>query len=179
MKAITRVILVLLGLLMMGTGLFLLLSTFAPLGGYGAHILELYGQTVLLYAGGALALAGLILLLLGFSRPQQQQKPEALLRVGEFGDVYITLSALENMVLRVVQRMRGIRDSSRSVTHSPEGLVVYLKVKVVPDQNLPDLTEELQSSVKKYLEESTGMFVSTVRVSVENIILDQVPVKVK
>ncbi len=178
MKAITRVFLVLLGLLMIGTGIFLLLATFLPLGGYGTHILKLYGQTVLLYAGGALALAGLIPLLLGSSRPQQK-KPEALLRVGEFGEVYITLNALENMVLRVVQRMRGIRDSSRSVAYTPHGLVVYLKVKVLPDQNLPELTGELQNNVKNYLEESTGMFVNEVRVSVENIILDQVPVKVK
>lgn len=101
------------------------------------------------------------------------------MRVGEFGEVYITLSALENMVLRVVQRTRGIRDSSRSVIHTPQGLVVYLRVKVLPDQNLPDLTGELQNSVKTYLEESTGMFVNEVRVSVESIILDQVPVKVK
>ncbi len=178
MKAMTRLLLILLGLLMIGTGIFLLLATIMPLGGYGAQILKLYGRTVLLYAGGALVPAGLIPLLLGFSRPQRK-KPETLLRVGEFGEVYITLSALENMVLRVVQRTRGVRDSSRSVIYTPQGLMVYLRVKVLPDQNLPDLTGELQSSVKTYLEESTGMFVSEVRVSVESIILDQAPVKVK
>jgi hypothetical protein len=178
MKAIRRVFLVILGLLMMGTGIFFLLATFLPLGGYGTGILDLYGQTVLLYAGGALAVAGLIPLLLGFS-PPHQKRPEALLQTGEFGEVRITLNALENMVLRVVQQMRGIRDSSRRVVYTPHGLVVYLQVKVLPDQKLPDLTGELQSNVKNYLEEITGIIVSEVKVNVENIILDQVPVKVK
>lgn len=74
MKAMTRLVLILLGLLMIGTGIFLLLATVMPLGGYGAHILKLYGRTVLLYAGGALVPAGLIPLLLGFSRPSGRSR---------------------------------------------------------------------------------------------------------
>ena len=65
------------------------------------------------------------------------------------------------------------------MTYTPQGLVVYLHVKVLPDQKLPDLTSELQNNVKNYLEETTGIIVNEVIVSVENIILDQVPVKVK
>ncbi len=171
-------ILVILGLLMMGTGIFLLLALVLPLGGYGARILHFGGQTALLYAGGALVVAGLIPLLLG-SAPDRRKKPEALMQAGEFGDVHITLDALENMVLRVVQQMREVRDSNRRVEHTPQGLVVYLKVKVLPDQKLPGLTGELQANVKSYLEETTGINVSEVKVRVENIILDQVPVKVK
>ena len=101
------------------------------------------------------------------------------MQAGEFGEVNITLAALENMVLRVVQQMRQVRDSSRRVEYTPHGLVVYLKVKVLPDQKLPGLTAELQNNVKNYLEEIAGIAVSEVKVKVENIILDQVPVKVK
>lgn len=167
-----------LGLLMVGTGILLLLAISLPLGGYGAQILSLYGKTALLYAGGAMAVAGLIPLLLGFS-PAQERRPEALLQRGECGEVHITLLALENMVLRVVQQIRGIRDSSRRVSCTPNGLVVYLRVKVLPDRKLPDLAAELQEKIKSYLEEITGIAVSEVKVKIENIILDQVPVKVK
>lgn len=177
MKAIRRVLLVILGLLIIGTGVFLLLATFQPAGRPGANLLKLYGQTALLSVGGALAVIGLILLLLGIS--PLQKKAAAVLQTGELGEVRITMDALENMVLRVVQQMRGIRDSSRKVVYTPHGLVVYLHVKVLPDQKLPDLTGELQYKVKNYLEEITGIIVSEVKVDVENIILDQVPVKVK
>ncbi len=177
MKAIRRLLLVILGLLMIGTGIFLLLASFYPLGRYGIYILGLYGQTVPLYAGGALSLIGLIPFILGVS--PSKKKPEAVLQTGALGEVRITLHALENMVLRVVQQMRGIRDSSRRVIYTPQGLVVYLHVKVLPDQKLPDLTGELQNNVKNYLEEITGIIVSEVKVNVENIILDKVPVKVK
>lgn len=178
MEAIRRVLLVLLGLLVMGTGIFLLAAIYMPFGGYGSGLIELYGRNALLYAGGALTVAGLIPILIGFSSPPRP-KPETLLQVGEFGEVRITLSALENMVLRVVQQVRGIRDSSRSVAHTPHGLVVYLTVKVLPDQNLPDLSAELQRKVKEYLEDITGIIVNEVKVKIENIILDQAPIKVK
>ncbi len=178
MEAIRRVLLVLLGLLVLGTGIFLLGAIYMPLGGYGSGLLGLYGRNALLYAGGALTVAGLIPILIGFSSPPRP-KPDTLLHVGEFGEVSITLSALENMVLRVLQQVRGIRDSSRSVARTPQGLVVYLVVRVLPDQNLPELAGELQRQVKEYLEEITGIIVSEVKVKVENIILDQVPVKVK
>ena len=178
MQTMRRIVLAILGLMMTGTGIFLLLATFLPLGGYGAGILTLYGSTVLLYAGGALTAAGIIPLLLGFSAPRQK-RPEAPLQKGEFGDVGVTLHALENMVLRVVQQVRGIRESSRNVSYTEKGLVVRLQVKVLPDQKLPELTGELQGKVKQYLEEITGLVVSEVNVKVENIILDQVPVKVK
>ncbi|HOA35308.1 MAG TPA: alkaline shock response membrane anchor protein AmaP [Bacillota bacterium] len=177
MKAVRRLLLVILGLLMIGTGFFLLLEIFYPLGRLSAIFPGFYRQDVVFYAGGALLLLGFIPLVLGVS--PSKKKPETVLQTGALGEVRISLLALENMVLRVVQQMRGIRDSSRRVTYTPQGLVVYLHVKVLPDQKLPDLTSELQNNVKNYLEETTGIIVNEVIVSVENIILDQVPVKVK
>lgn len=177
MKSIRRVLLIILGVLMMGTGIFVLLATFQPLGRAGAYLSGNYGQTALLSVGAVLMITGLIPLLTGIFPPKKQ--PGTVLQAGELGEVRITLIALENMVLRVIQQSRGIRGSRRKVVSTPQGLVVYLQVKVLPDQNLPELTGELQGRVKNYLEEITGIIVSEVKVNVENIILDQVPLKVK
>lgn len=177
MKSIRRALLIILGVLVTGTGIFLLLATTHPIGRAGYYLMHNYGQTFLFSVGGALAVIGLIPLLFGIFPPKKQ--PGTVLQTGELGEVRITLNALENMVLRVVQQTKGIRGSSRRVVSTPHGLVVYLQVKVAADQNLPDLTGELQREIKDYLEQITGIVVSEVKVNVENIILDQVPLKVK
>lgn len=177
MKAISRFFLVILGLLVTGTGVFLLLVTVHPFGHLGYYLMRHYEQTVLLCVGGALALLGLIPLIIGLSPPKK--RPGTVLQSGDLGEVRITLSALENMVLRVVQQNRWIRESSRRVLATPQGLVVDLKIKVVADENLPVLTGELQKNIKEYLEGITGIIVSEVKIGVQSVVLDQVPLKVK
>lgn len=177
MKFIRRALLIVAGLLVTGTGIFLLLTPAHPIGEIGYHLMHRYDSNVLLFGGGALALLGLIPLLLGIFPPGKP--PETLLQQGDLGEVRITLNALENMVLRVVQRTKEVRGSNRRVLATPQGLVVSLQIRVAADQNLPALTEELQKEIKEYLEGVTGMLVGEVRVKVEDIIIDQVPLKVK
>ncbi len=177
MKSFLRAFLVIVFLLITGTGIFLMLAPTHPIGEIGYYLMHNYGETFLLAVGGALALIGLVSLLISLFPAKKQ--PGTVLQNGEFGEVRITLSALENMVLRVVQQVRGVRGSSRRVDATPQGLVVYLQLKVAADQNLPDLTGELQRKIKEYLEESTGIIVSEVRINVQSVVLDQVPLKVK
>ncbi|HHW74769.1 MAG TPA: Asp23/Gls24 family envelope stress response protein, partial [Firmicutes bacterium] len=67
----------------------------------------------------------------------------------------------------------------RRVLATPQGLTVTLGIRAAADENLPALTEELQKKIKEYLEGVTGIAVAEVRVKVEDIIIDQVPLKVK
>lgn len=177
MKFIRRAFLVILGLLLTGTGFYAVLVTFYPLGSVGRYLVQHLEQIHLLFAGGIVALIGLILLVVGFLPAKKQ--PEALVQADELGEVRVTREALENMVLRVVQRTKEVRGSYRSVQATPQGLAVHLEIKVAVDQNLPDLTGALQKEIKEYLEEITGILVSEVRIKVENIILEQVPLKVR
>lgn len=133
--------------------------------------------TVALLAAGLLLL-GVLFLLLGLRSPRAKTQ-ESVLQVNELGEIRITIIAMENMVLRVVQQNQGVKDVSRRVTHTPQGLVVYIKIRVAPDLRVPDLAGELQARVKNYLEDITGFLVHEIKVTVENIIVDQVPLKVK
>jgi uncharacterized alkaline shock family protein YloU len=62
---------------------------------------------------------------------------------------------------------------SRNVTYTADGLLVKIRVKAMPDVALPDLISDLQSKTKEYLESTTGITVSEVAVTVDNIIMDQ------
>ncbi len=177
MVFIRRALLVIVGLLVTGTGIFILLATAHPIGGAGYYLAQHFEEVYLLFGGGALGLIGLILLLVGLFPLKKQ--PEALVQSGDLGTVHVSREALENMVLRVIRRTKEVRGSSRRVFATPQGLLVHLEIKVSVDQNLPDLTGALQKEIKDYLEEITGIVVSEVKVKVENIILDQVPLKVQ
>ena len=144
--------------------------------GLGTSLMELAGDPVAAVVGGGLLLIAVILLSLGL-RSTGKPVPDSVLQTGELGEIRITIAAMENMVLRVVQQIQGVKDGGRRVYPSPEGLVVQVKIKVMPDLELPGLVSELQEKVKGYLEQITGLVVHEVRVLVENIILDQVPSK--
>jgi hypothetical protein len=173
-----RLLLVLLGLLMVAAGVLCLALGFdlVPEPGLGTSLMVLAGAPVVAAVGGGLILFGVILLALGF-RSTKKPAPETVLQTSEHGEVRIAIIAIENMVLRVVQQTQGVKDGGRRVYSSPEGLVVQIKIRVMPDLELPGLITELQEKVKGYLEQVTGIVVHEVKVLVENIILDQVPAK--
>jgi len=46
--------------------------------------------------------------------------------------------------------------------------LIFIKTIVMPDINIPALLEDIQLKVKKSVEETTGIVVNEVKVSVEN-----------
>lgn len=179
MRAIGRIIILFLGLVFAGGGL-LTLAVYANLiPGYDLSALIGWAgwadRNVFLAAGGAMLLIALILIALGLR--SAKKTAHAVLKGSEFGEVHISIAAIENMVLRVVQQTQDIKDVGRQVSFTSSGLVVKSRIKVMPDVSLPVPISELQSKIKAYLEETTGIAVREVRVIVENIALDQTVAK--
>lgn len=173
MKTFLRIVFVFIGLLLIGGSLFLIAAFYDMVPGINltAWLPDWAGETVIYAVVGVLLLIALILLLVG---PKPGKKVgNAVLKGSEFGEVLISIPAVENMVLRVVQQTKGIKDGSRKVIYTPDGLVVRIVINVMPDVSLPDLIKELQSKTKEYLEEITGITVSEVKVLVENVDMDQ------
>ncbi len=173
MNTFARIILVFISLLLIGASLFLLAAHYDIVPGMAlsSWMPGWVTETILLAAVGALLLLALIFLILGL---KPKKKPgNAVVKGSEFGEVMISINAVENMVLRVVQRTNGIKDVSRKVNFTPDGLIVRIVINVMPDIALPELIKELQSGTKEYLEEITGVTVNEVKVLVENVNMDQ------
>ena len=173
---LTRSVAVLLGVALLAEGVFIIvlspqllpvLWTRFKLGAAGA-----YPLTVAM-GGIDIAVSLFLLLAVGF-RPSRRPL-ETVIQYSELGEVRISIAAIENMVQRVTQRHEAVKESSRKVVNTAQGLVVYLKARVLPDLNLPDLASELQKSIKNYIEEVTGVTVAEVKVLVENIV-PEIPV---
>lgn len=172
MKAVIRIILVFLGLVFIGSALFLVAVNYNLFPGLPVYLPVWATETIILVAGSVLLLLALIFLVFGLR--SSKKIGNAVLKGSEFGEVMISIAAIENMVLRVVQQTQGIKDVARHVQYTPDGLVVRIRIRVMPDISLPGLISDLQSKTKEYLEDITGIVVYEVKVMVENIITDQV-----
>ncbi len=171
MKAAVRVLMVFLGLLFIGGALFLLALNYNLIPGLALNLPQWAGETVLMATGVVFLLIALILL--SFGLRSAKKGGSAVSRSSEYGEVQVSIATLENMVLRVVQKTQGIKDVSRKITYTPDGLIVRIHIRVMPDEPLPGLINDLQSRTKEYLEDITGITVHEVKVIVDNIIIDQ------
>ncbi len=108
----------------------------------------------------------LTFLLSGF-KPEGDKK--AITKYNKNGDIRITLNSIENIALATSRKLNGIRDSKAFVSKVGEGVSITVKAIVLPDINIPLLSEDMQQKVKSAVEDCTGVQVDSVRVLVESI----------
>lgn len=99
---------------------------------------------------------------------------QALLHRGDAGEVTITLTALENLVIRASRQVKGIREVKPRVKILPEGVAILLEVSVTPEQNLPALAQTLQETVRNYVTATTGLESVEVRILINGIFQESV-----
>ena len=91
------------------------------------------------------------------------------MRKSDIGGTYIALSAIDTMVQKHCRQQSKVRDCVSSLrTTENGGVAISLKLAVLPDTDVVALTDELQKSLKEYIESLTGVNVSEVSILVEN-----------
>lgn len=105
-------------------------------------------------------------------RPGRGQAPSIDQRT-DFGDIRISLETVENLALKSAGRVRGVRDMKAKVAVSDAGLDIVIRVVVDGESSIPELSEEMQRSVKTHVEEVTGIPVAVVSVFVANVMQSQ------
>lgn len=91
----------------------------------------------------------------------------------DFGDIRISVETVENLSLKTATRVKGTKDIKARVQVNETGLEITIRTIVDGESSIPELTEELQRTVKHQLEEITGIPVASVSVYVANIIQSQ------
>lgn len=87
----------------------------------------------------------------------------------ELGEVRISLGAIENLIRKVSKQVDGVRDIRVVVYNSPPGISVKLRGTVSPDISIPEVSHDLQDTIKDYVRRVVGIEVSSIRLAVENI----------
>ncbi|NMB35741.1 MAG: alkaline shock response membrane anchor protein AmaP [Firmicutes bacterium] len=174
-----RIVLAGLGICGLLSGILLILLT---LGTFTARMLlfagRLAGDLSYTLLGALLFVLGVIFL---FFSVQDSKKKEGntILSFTEIGEVRISFQAIENMVLTASRKVKGIREVSTRLNFTEQGLIIYLRIKAIPDVPIPALVDELQGKVREYVQEISGSNVAEVKVLVENIAQEQIEKKVR
>lgn len=100
----------------------------------------------------------------------KEKAPASVHQRNNHGDVKISLETISNLALKAAHRIRGLKDVKTKVTVKDEGLILSLKLNVEGDRPIPDLSEELQTTVKAYVEDIAGVPVSDITVYVANVV---------
>jgi uncharacterized alkaline shock family protein YloU len=91
----------------------------------------------------------------------------------EIGDIRISLETVENLALKAASRHRGVQDLRARIRVTDAGIDISIRAVVDGDSPIPALSEEIQRSVRDYVEEITGIPVANVAVYVANIVRTQ------
>lgn len=93
----------------------------------------------------------------------------AVVKETEMGQIRVSIEALENMVCRVANQVKGVREVRPRVACQPEGINVFIRTVLSPDVNVPDVTNEIQVMVREHISENVGLKVASVKVLVDDI----------
>ena len=128
-------------------------------------------QNALILAGVGLVLLAISIKLLfaGRGAKAPAQPTTALIRQSEIGGAFITLPAIDSMVQRHCRAQARVRDCYSTVRAAEDGVSIGIRLHVLPDTDAVKLTEELQQSLKTYIESLTGVHVRSTDILVENM----------
>ncbi|MGI5822349.1 MAG: alkaline shock response membrane anchor protein AmaP [Dethiobacteria bacterium] len=139
---------------------------------------KLTGDLRYTLAGFLLLIVGVILLIFS-AQGREKEKNGNIVNFSEVGEIRISFRAIENMVLTASRKIKGIREVNTRINFTEQGLVIYLRIRIIPDLPVPALVSELQEKVRRYVQEISGANVAEVKVLVENIAQETIEKKVR
>ena len=86
----------------------------------------------------------------------------------ELGEVKISTACVESLIVDAAEQVPGLAQV-RAFFNDVIGPKVTLRVVVYPDYSLSQLSEELQESVRAYVEKTVGITIQEVQVFVDGI----------
>lgn len=171
-----KIIFTLFGIIIILGGLwliFLTLGLLPKIGIYNYGFYWLEGSLNHTALGFLILIAG-VLLIAFFSPGVKKKEAGNIISFNEIGEVRISFKAIEKMVLAASRKVKGIREIGAHIDMTELGLVIYLRIKPIPDLPIPALVRELQETVRDYVQEISGSSVAEVKVLVENISQEKV-----
>lgn len=107
------------------------------------------------------ALIGLLIILVCIRTIQSSivkaQREKTIAFEGSFGEVSISLSAVEDMIKKLLLEFKELKEIRPHVTASKKGLQVLLRIMLSSYTNIPEFTAKIQNLVKNKLQHMLGI----------------------
>ncbi|MFZ5688154.1 MAG: alkaline shock response membrane anchor protein AmaP [Bacillota bacterium] len=126
-----------------------------------------------LILGGASALIFVMSLRLFFENFSKQGQTNSTIKETPLGEVRITLSTLEGLVVRSAGKVKGVREVKPRLKITPEGLTVFVNTSISPEVSMPVVSDELQHVVKETLEQIAGVKTAQIKIFIDGLGLDK------
>lgn len=118
-----------------------------------------------MFAGAILLLALTLKVVIGFLGFGGSKKC-GIIKPTENGEVFISNETMKSIVLKAVSATKGIRDTAVFIHPRRENVSILIKTTVMPDINIPQITAEMQTNVKNYIQNIAEVPVGDVKISV-------------
>lgn len=122
----------------------------------------------LLFDGGIIALILVLLAVYIVVLITRFEKQRFIVYPRELGAVKISTDCVESLIVEAAGQIPGLQEVRALFTDVVEPKVT-LRVVVYPDNNLSQLSEELQESVRAYVERTVGIVIQEIEVFVIGI----------
>jgi uncharacterized alkaline shock family protein YloU len=105
----------------------------------------------------------------------RQEKERTILIDNPLGRVSISVSAMEDLIRRMVVRTPQIKEIRPNIISKKKGLNIEIKLVLRSDSNIPALTAELQDMIKRKIQDLVGadervnIRVHVVKISAESV----------
>ena len=173
MNFFRRLFLVLFGLILVTFGVFAVAcyvdKTVFPywINVLNSYYMRAHNLAFVLSFAAALIILGGISLFLGFY--YRKVDPLAEILTNDYGPININLSAVDNVIKTTAMQVTGIVSVKTKLKVLPNGLGVFLLVSAEQGINIPEISAELQKSVKDNLEVMVGLKVAEVKVLISSV----------
>ena len=108
-----------------------------------------------------IGLLGLLVILLCVRTIQNSlakaQREKTIAFEGNYGQVSISLAAVEDMIKKLVLEFKELKDVKPTVTASKKGLQATLRVVLSSYANIPEFTGRIQNAVRAKLQSMLGL----------------------
>ncbi len=173
MKVSTRIIFTIYLLCVIGLSLFVLATVFGILP--SGFLLQAATTIVqgsfwfkVLYTAifGAALVVGVCLLFFGV---RKEEPKTAVLATVESGKISIAISALEELAAKFIRQTESIKGVGIKITSLVDSIEIDVKISVLPEVSIPEVTQTLQAGLIAYMEEYSGIKVKVTRIVVTSI----------
>jgi len=123
--------------------------------------------------GAAFAVIFLISFRLFIENFDKEGQTISTIKETPLGEVRITLSTLEGLVVRSAGRVKGVREVKPRLKITKEGLMVFVNTSISPEVSMPLVSDELQQVVKDTLEQIAGVKIAQIKIFIDGLGVDK------
>ena len=115
---------------------------------------------------GAMLVIGICLMFFGIKK---EQPKTAVIASFEIGKISIAISALEELAGKFVRQTGAVKGVATRVLSLGDQIEINVKISILPDVSIPDITQDLQAGLINYIESYTGIKVKQAKIMVTSI----------